>query len=399
MKSRWAIGALAALVLLFVSTAAFRAAQAPQSAAQVPQSPGAKKAAEVYKNVQVLKEATPDEFSDSMFAMAEALGASCDFCHVQAADGRFEMDKDDKRTKKTTRAMVLLTQVANREGFEGERGPVGCVTCHVGKPRPMTAPPIRPLGAPAAGQRPPGVANPGAQGAQVAGAGGRSPQNQQQAQQQSQQAAAETLDRYVQQLGGPALEKIAARQARGTLVAESGASMPFELFQKRDKFLLGVQSPAGASSQVFNNGEGWMSSAGQSRDARGIELDRLRREAELFPAVDVRQKYQRISLGGADKVGERDAVVVQAVGQNGNRERLLFDKATGLLLRREVYHRTIVGMMPEQTEYRDYRDVDGVKVPFEIIRTEAGARWTEKYTELKHNADIDDSKFEKPAAK
>ncbi len=366
MNSRSTIGMLAAF-LSFPLFAGVLAGQAPSPAP--PQTAG--KAAEAFKNVQVLKDVSRDQLIDAMRAMTEALGTSCEFCHVASPDGHLQMERDDKRAKQTARKMITLTEAINRESFEG-RVEVGCATCHQGQPRPMAVPPVRALGVPPAAARP----------------DQRPPQ--------AQVPAAEVLARYRQQLGGPAIEKITARLVKGVLISESGASSPLEIQQKGpDKFLLTVQSPAGSVTQVLNGDHAWRAGAGEARDMHGVELERLRRQAEFFPAVDVLQKYPRVMVGGTEKVGEREAIVVQAMSPNGSRERLWFEQSTGLLLRRAVYHRTVVGIVPEEAEYRDYREVDGVKVPFEVVRREAGARWTERYSEVRNNVSVDDSKFEK----
>ena len=82
-------------------------------------------------------------------------------------------------------------------------------------------------------------------------------------------------------------------------------------------------------------------------------------------------------------------------------ERLFFDVETGLLLRRVTYMRTMIGTIPQQWDFEDYRDVDGVKLPFTIrvSTTEAGNPFSvRKFTEIKLNGPVDESKFTRPAA-
>ena len=45
---------------------------------------------------------------------------------------------------------------------------------------------------------------------------------------------------------------------------------------------------------------------------------------------------------------------------------LYFDKKTGLLKRYIRYANTMVGRIPTQVDYDDYRDVAGVKMPFKF---------------------------------
>ena len=61
---------------------------------------------------------------------------------------------------------------------------------------------------------------------------------------------------------------------------------------------------------------------------------------------------------------------------------------------------TMIGIIPEQTDFEDYREVDGVKFPFtvRISSVEAGNPIsTRTFAEIKLNAPVDDSKFKMPA--
>jgi len=83
------------------------------------------------------------------------------------------------------------------------------------------------------------------------------------------------------------------------------------------------------------------------------------------------------------------------------RVRFFFDKESGLLLRRIVETITPIGIDPEQTDYEDYRDVDGIKVPF-MVRTsylDAFNSSTRKFNEVRNNAQLDDVLFKLPTAK
>jgi hypothetical protein len=61
----------------------------------------------------------------------------------------------------------------------------------------------------------------------------------------------------------------------------------------------------------------------------------------------------------------------------------------------------MVAIIPEQFDFEDYRDVDGVKLPFTIrvSSVEAGNPVaTRTFSEMKLNAPGDESKFKMPAA-
>ena len=60
----------------------------------------------------------------------------------------------------------------------------------------------------------------------------------------------------------------------------------------------------------------------------------------------------------------------------------------------------MIGLIPEQVDFDDYRNVDGLMVPF-IIRissVDPNISSTRKFTEVKLNVPVDEKKFSKPPA-
>jgi hypothetical protein len=104
-------------------------------------------------------------------------------------------------------------------------------------------------------------------------------------------------------------------------------------------------------------------------------------------------------LIGTLKVGDRDAYMVENVTDTKT-ERFYFDSQTGLLLRKMTLRKTMLMSFPEQVDFEDYRDVDGVKVPFTIRYSAIDTydSWTRTFTEIKRNAVLSDSLFAAPNA-
>lgn len=94
--------------------------------------------------------------------------------------------------------------------------------------------------------------------------------------------------------------------------------------------------------------------------------------------------------------GDGDAVIVQVREPGNVAEKLYFDRQSDLLLRRVTLSQTALGPFPEQTDFADYRPVDGVLFPFAVHRTEINSRWTEKYATIELNTPLDDAIFAKP---
>jgi hypothetical protein len=62
------------------------------------------------------------------------------------------------------------------------------------------------------------------------------------------------------------------------------------------------------------------------------------------------------------------------------------------------YVETPLGRNPTQIDYADYRDAEGVKVPFRWTIARPGGRTTLQVDEIQQNVPIDDAKFAKPLA-
>ncbi len=64
-----------------------------------------------------------------------------------------------------------------------------------------------------------------------------------------------------------------------------------------------------------------------------------------------------------------------------------------LLVRRYKESDTAFGKLPLQTDYEDYRIVDGIKQPFLIQWSMPGRVWGRKIDVINQNIPLDDTKF------
>ena len=96
-------------------------------------------AEEAFKNVQVLKGMTVNEFMETMGFFSAATLLNCTDCHTQESSGSWARYADDTPRKRTTRRMVLMVRDLNRSSFGG-RPVITCYTCHRGDERPRGIP-------------------------------------------------------------------------------------------------------------------------------------------------------------------------------------------------------------------------------------------------------------------
>ena len=151
----------------------------------------------------------------------------------------------------------------------------------------------------------------------------------------------------------------------------------------------------------FDGSVGWLQGPRGIRDLGGAQLAQAARDADFYSELHLREQYPEMAVAGRGKVGERDAYVIVSRISDRRIERLYFDVQTGLLLRVNALTETPLARLPEETVFEDYRDVDGVKIPFtvRVSYVDPFIGWTRKLAEVKHNVNVEDSKFDKPAPK
>jgi hypothetical protein len=99
------------------------------------------------------------------------------------------------------------------------------------------------------------------------------------------------------------------------------------------------------------------------------------------------------------KIDGREVKMVRGVlPDNQGQETLYFDSQSGLLVRRVTVLRTALGGIPQQYDYSDYREVNGVKIPFIAKVSTPENIQTRTITEAKFNVPVDDKDFAVPAA-
>ena len=210
------------------------------------------------------------------------------------------------------------------------------------------------------------------------------------------------LDRYVEALGGKAaMEKLNTRVSKGSFEAAQGGSGSVEIYAKapnKNALIVDVEG-MGQFRQGFDGTVGWTDNAQAGlREMEGQELSVTRRSAVFHGPLKLRELYPQMTLKGMQKVGERDAYLIEADPGDGSLRRMYFDARTGLLLRNEIERDTPQGRATFQTDLEDYKEVDGVKIPFTVRQANPNLTLVVKLSEVRHNVPVDDAKFAKPAA-
>jgi hypothetical protein len=344
-------------------------AQAPPPKAPA-ESGTPKLAEEEYKNIQALKGIPAEQVIPSMQFIAASLGVECEYCHVARA-----FEKDDKKTKLTARKMIGMMMAINKENFEGHRE-VTCYSCHRGSADPVATPII--------------TAEEPKRESPEAKAGEPEP---------TFPPAEELLDKYIAAIGGAdALQKVTSRVQKGTLTAFGGQHFPVDVYSRApDKRVSVMHLSKGDSVTAFDGKQGWLSVPGHVHMMSAPENAAARNDADLYFPVHVKTLYEKFRVDAGEKIDGHDTYLVVGRSEGQPPLRLYLDKESSLLLRLVRYAETPLGRNPTQIDYVDYREVNGLKVPFRWTLSRPGNQFTIQVEQLQQNVPIDDAKFVAPA--
>jgi photosynthetic reaction center cytochrome c subunit len=371
------IPAVSVAILAIVITGMVISGAKAQSgaASQATNAPAPKKAEEQFKNIQVLKGIPADQLIPAMQFITASLGVECDFCHVSGA-----FEKDEKKTKQTARKMMAMMITINQENFEGNRE-VTCYSCHRGNSKPVGMPPVM-------GEGPKGAEEAGnAEELRVGGTDTKA----------GRPTADQLFDKYLQAVGGAAVDKISSRVMKGTITF-GDRNIPIDIYSKDpEKRISLTHTPDGDSVTAFDGHQGWLGVPGHGvREMHGPDIDAAAMDADLHFPVHLKGIFSEAKVSGIERVGDHDAYLVAGQREGKTPLQLYFDEKSGLLLRLVRFGETPLGRLPTQIDYADYREADGVKIPFRWTLARPGGRFTIQINDVKQNVPVDDTKFAKP---
>jgi photosynthetic reaction center cytochrome c subunit len=326
-----------------------------------------KTAEQVYKNIVQLKGTPADQLGPAMQFIAVSLGVECTFCHVQG-----QMDVDEKPAKKTAREMMAMTAAINKNAFKG-RLQVTCYSCHRGSAHPVGSPPVLDTDAAPKHAAPPT---------------------------DSDATVDQIVDKYVFAIGGAdAIRKINSRVAKGTIVA-GGSQTPIELIAKAPNKRISITHNATSDSfTAFDGTGGWLGNTGRpAREMSAAESGAAGLDAEFALALRLKEIFPQLRHGRRETIGGVECETLIGSGPGLPQARLYFDATMGVLVRMVRYAETPMGRMATQIDYADYRDADGVRIPFRWTLSRPNGRFTIQLAEVKSNAPVEDSRFAKPAS-
>lgn len=333
----------------------------------------------VFKNIQVLKGIPADEFMDTMGMFASSLVYDCTGCHTQ--DILINRDAFAVTTPKIQRArqMVVMVNALNRTYFGGQPR-VTCFTCHRGSGSPENIPDLTVQ----YGDGPP--ENP----------------NSITIFPQRQASADQVFTKYIQALGGAdRVARLTSFVATGTYIGfnTGNAKVPIEIVARApDQRTTVVRMYDGEAVKATDGRSAWAAEGWRQLPLMtftGGNLAGARFEAMVSFPAGIQKAFNQWQVSSV-VIDDRDVQVLQGTNPGQLPVNLYFDES-GLLVRSVRWSSTPVGTVPTQTDYADYREVAGVKVPFRSVVTWTNGQNTIELTEVRPNVPIDAARFARPA--
>jgi hypothetical protein len=327
------------------------------------------------KNVWVLTDVPVQQWDDTMWFMSTSLGVTCEHCHTGQA-----YESDDRKAKQTARGMIQMTRELNARSFGG-RVRITCYTCHEGSLQPKASLPLWKNKAP----EETAAVREEQQKKQAAPSAPKPPEQMPDAEQ--------VIARYRKAVGGDGVKTIHLKASvdttsRGRFPVEIDIELPDRLAQR---------ATVGGTEilQVIDRDHGWAVAPGRTMDLPPASIENARKQVTLLGPLKLPEAEAPRKTTGFEAIDGRTLVVLESQGAR-HLERLYFDLQTGLLYKRAGDTHTPLGDYAYETVYEDYRDIDGVKVPFRTTSKTTSDSTRYDFSEIRFNQPIDPSRFERP---
>jgi outer membrane lipoprotein-sorting protein len=227
------------------------------------------------------------------------------------------------------------------------------------------------------------------------------------------QTADEIIEKHLAAAGGrAAMAKLTSRVATGTLALTTpvgelkGIVEVYNKKPNKQRTLVKIDASALGGSEIVNDQRfdgttGYViDSFNGNRDITGEQLEAMKNGSFPSPLLTYKENGTTVTLGTREKVGTSDTYVLQLTPRSGPGVKAFIDAETFMLVRTSV---TITvpqlgGPIEQVTDFSDFRDVDGIKIPHATKTSNPVQTISATVTEVRQNVEIDDSLFVKPGA-
>jgi hypothetical protein len=226
----------------------------------------------------------------------------------------------------------------------------------------------------------------------------------------SAQTADEIVEKSIAAMGGrAAMEKIKTRVMTGDIAlttpvgdipgtVEITSALPNKSRTVIKADLTSVGAGPLVIDQRFDGVSGYVLDSLQgNRDITGNQLDNMKANSFPHPFLNYKANGIAVKVAGKSKVADRDAYELVFEPSAGSPVRQFVDAESYLPVRTIIkVNLPQVGDLEQTATVSDFREVDGVKVPFKIEMTSPATGFTMTFTKVVNNVQVDEKAFSKP---
>ncbi|HKV41322.1 MAG TPA: hypothetical protein VJX67_19100 [Blastocatellia bacterium] len=204
----------------------------------------------------------------------------------------------------------------------------------------------------------------------------------------------QVLDHYVKALGGKdAIEKQTSRVMKGTIevttfnvngTVEVDAKAPNKIFT-----LVSIEG-FGDIKSGFDGTAGWDDNPQTGiRDMTPVQTAAYKARADFHRPIHLKELYKDLKVTGKEKVGDHDAYVLEYSAPEGP-GKFYFDVESGLLAKTVAPDVTSEAGGEVEELLDNYKDVDGVKAPFQIHHNSQQVNFVITFSDASSNNAIEE---------
>ena len=197
------------------------------------------------------------------------------------------------------------------------------------------------------------------------------------------------LDNYIKAIGGE--KAVLAVKSLSTIATGEIQGTALEMTSKiTSSNKLAIEMKAMGMTmmkQVVNEKGAYVTQQGQRKDLEGDKLAEVKASAMPFDEIKMSQKAD-VTLDGIESFNGADAYVIK----NG-KTTLYYDVTSGLKIGKAVVQEANGQKMTQITNFGDYKEVKGIKLPFKTSLSFGPQEIEFKTTEVKINEGVTDADF------
>ncbi len=200
---------------------------------------------------------------------------------------------------------------------------------------------------------------------------------------------------YIQAIGG---EK-KAKELKSLKYTMKGTVQGMEVAlnmscKEPNRFLLETSVMGNVQSTQKSDGKNIVVLAqGQKIPVDGANKEQALFEGAIVPELNIAAFKVKTTLTAIENVNGQEAYVVEYVLPGGNKTLHYFDKASGLKVKSTKEADTPQGKVSIPTEYADYKEAGGVKIPHTITQSMGPMKIKFEVSSIEANAKLDDALF------